>query len=56
MIPRKLDFDPINISVSAFREVRPETKLANGAIYIGEWSGKFRDGKGKCSWPDGSVY
>lgn len=38
------------------KEFRDTYKYANGATYIGEWVGGFRDGLGCMTWSDGASY
>ena len=38
------------------REKKPPHKFKSGAVYIGEWIGKERDGYGIQKWPDGARY
>ncbi|CAG9329427.1 unnamed protein product [Blepharisma stoltei] len=33
-----------------------QLKYPDGTIYIGEFNGLLREGKGKVTWPDGDVY
>jgi hypothetical protein len=38
------------------REERQPYRFKSGAVYVGQWRGGFRDGKGMQSWPDGARY
>eukprot|EP00347_Sterkiella_histriomuscorum_P016694 403352213 len=41
---------------TARNQTKPPHKYRNGAIYVGQWKGGFRDGKGRMEWPDGASY
>jgi hypothetical protein len=32
------------------------TRLKNGAVYVGEWLNRLRNGEGFCLFPDKSYY
>ncbi|CDW79131.1 UNKNOWN [Stylonychia lemnae] len=43
-------------TINKKNQTKPPYKYKNGAIYVGQWKGGFRDGKGRMDWPDGASY
>ena len=38
------------------KSVFKKYEYKNKAVYLGEWKGGFRHGKGTMEWPDGAKY